>query len=52
MIVDADDAQLACMKRVPGRTLEDAVVSTNSNFGLVPDSSSYEFCYTLSTKFV
>ncbi|EKM81264.1 hypothetical protein AGABI1DRAFT_112934 [Agaricus bisporus var. burnettii JB137-S8] len=33
-----DDAQLACMKQVPGRTLEDAVVNTNSNLGLVIDN--------------
>jgi hypothetical protein len=26
------------MKNVPGRTLEDAVVSTNAAFGLVSDS--------------
>ncbi|KAF5354783.1 hypothetical protein D9756_005569 [Leucocoprinus leucothites] len=33
-----DDAQLECMKKVPGRTLEDAVVSTNAAFNLVPDN--------------
>ncbi|KAJ3557787.1 hypothetical protein NP233_g11658 [Leucocoprinus birnbaumii] len=34
----ADAAQLACMKKVPGRTLEDAVVSTGAAFGLVQDN--------------
>lgn len=34
-----DDEQLICMKKVPGRALEDAVVSMNGNFGLVKDSS-------------
>jgi len=33
-----DAGQLACMKKVPGRTLEDAVVSTNTAFGLVQDN--------------
>ncbi|XP_006461398.1 hypothetical protein AGABI2DRAFT_178570 [Agaricus bisporus var. bisporus H97] len=33
-----DDEQLACMKQVPGRTLEDAIVNMNSNFGLVIDN--------------
>ncbi|KAF5354819.1 hypothetical protein D9756_005708 [Leucocoprinus leucothites] len=34
----ADDTQLECMKKVPGRTLEDAVVSTGAAFGLVQDN--------------
>ncbi|EKM81263.1 hypothetical protein AGABI1DRAFT_127276 [Agaricus bisporus var. burnettii JB137-S8] len=34
----ADDAQLACMKRVPARALEDAVVNTDSNFWVVIDN--------------
>jgi len=34
----ADAAQLECMKKVPGRKLEDAVVSTNAAFGLVKDN--------------
>ncbi|KAH0588689.1 hypothetical protein H2248_004496 [Termitomyces sp. 'cryptogamus'] len=32
-----DAAQLACMKQVPFEQLEDAVISTNTNFSPVPD---------------
>ncbi|KAF8058782.1 carboxylesterase [Lyophyllum atratum] len=32
-----DAAQLTCMKQIPFRKLEDAVISTNANFGLAVD---------------
>ncbi|KAG6882069.1 hypothetical protein C0995_015951, partial [Termitomyces sp. Mi166 len=32
-----DVAQLACMKQVPFRQLEDVVISTNTNFSPIPD---------------
>jgi hypothetical protein len=36
--VGPDEAQLACMKQVPGATLEDAVVKTDSYFWPFADS--------------
>ncbi|KAG6909197.1 hypothetical protein DXG01_001711 [Tephrocybe rancida] len=32
-----DSAQLVCMKTVPSKQLEDAVINTNANFGPIPD---------------
>lgn len=37
-------AQLACMKAVPFRTLENAVISTEAAFGLTVDSEPREQC--------
>lgn len=35
-------AQLACMEQVPFRQLEDAVISTNTNFGPIADGVYYD----------
>ncbi|KAG5351715.1 hypothetical protein C0989_005158 [Termitomyces sp. Mn162] len=37
IIAMIDAAQLACMEQVPFRELEDAVISTDTNFGPIPD---------------
>ncbi|KAH0588686.1 hypothetical protein H2248_004495 [Termitomyces sp. 'cryptogamus'] len=33
----SDASQLTCMKQVPSRQLEDAVIATNARFSLIPD---------------
>ncbi|KAG6887406.1 hypothetical protein C0995_015593 [Termitomyces sp. Mi166 len=33
----SDASQLTCMKQVPSRQLEDAVIETNTRFSLIPD---------------
>ena len=47
LILVSDAAQLDCMKKVPYRTLEDAVIRTQSNFFVVIDSKSLADCISI-----